>query len=63
MDELRGKHCFELLQGLKKPCPGCTALKAIETCHSQEGELVTPDGKTWISRGSPIKDSDALSRA
>ena len=60
MDELRGKYCFELLQGLKKPCPGCTALKAIETCHSQEGELVTPDGKTWISRGSPIKDSDGI---
>jgi PAS domain S-box-containing protein len=60
MDELRGKHCFELLQGLKKPCPGCTALKAIETFHSQEGELVTPDGKAWISRGSLIKDSDGI---
>jgi PAS domain S-box-containing protein len=60
MDELRGKYCFELLQGLKKPCPGCTALKAIETGHSQEGELMTPDGKTWISRGSPIRDSDGI---
>ena len=58
IDELRGKYCFEILQGLKKPCPGCTALKAIETGHSQEGEIVTPDGKTWISRGSPIKNSD-----
>jgi len=60
MDELRGKYCFEIILGLKKPCPGCTALKAIETGHSQEGELVTPDGKTWISRGSPIKDSDGI---
>jgi len=58
MDELRGKHCFEIIQGLKEPCTGCTALKAIETGHSQQGELVTPDGKTWISRGTPIKDSD-----
>jgi PAS domain S-box-containing protein len=58
IDELRGEYCFEILQGLKKPCPGCTALKASETGHSQEGELVTPDGKTWISRGSPIKNSD-----
>jgi PAS domain S-box-containing protein len=58
MDDLRGKYCFEILLGLKKPCPGCTALKALETGHFQEGELVTPDGKTWISRGSPIKDSD-----
>ncbi len=60
MDELRGKHCFEIIQGLKEPCTGCTALKAIETGHSQQGELVTPDGKTWISRGSPIKDSDGI---
>lgn len=58
MDKLRGKYCFEIHQGLKKPCPGCTALKASDTGHSQEGELVTPDGKTWISCGSPIKDSD-----
>ncbi len=35
-------------------------MKAIETCHSQDGELVTPDGKTWISRGSLIKDSDGI---
>jgi PAS domain S-box-containing protein len=60
MDELRGKYCFEILQGLKKPCPGCTALKAIDSGHSQEGELMTPDGKTWISRGSPIRDSDGI---
>ena len=58
MDELRGKYCFEIIQGLKEPCSGCTALKANETGHSQEGELVTPDGKTWISRGSLIKRSD-----
>ncbi len=58
MDKLRGKYCFEILQGLKKPCPGCTTLKACETGRSQEGELVTPDGKTWMSRSSPIKDSE-----
>jgi PAS domain S-box-containing protein len=58
MDDLRGKYCFEIIQGRKEPCPGCSALKAIETGHPLQGELVTPDGKTWISRGTPIKDSD-----
>ncbi len=58
MDELKGKYCFEILQGLKEPCSGCTALKAAKTGHFQEGEVVTPDGKTWLSRSSIVKDAD-----
>lgn len=57
-DEQRGRHCYELIQGLARPCPGCTASKALQTGQSQEGELVTPNGKTWLSRSSPIKDTN-----
>ena len=57
-DEMKGKHCFEITQGLDSPCPGCTALKALQTGQSQESELVTPDGKSWISRSSPLKDAN-----
>jgi len=56
-DEIKGKHCFEIIQGIDKPCIGCTAFKALQTGQSQEGELITPDGKTWLSRSSPIKDA------
>ena len=55
--EMQGKYCFELIEGLKAPCPGCTALIACKTGEPQEGELVTPDGKTWISCSNPLKDS------
>ncbi len=58
IDELRGKHCFEVLQGLMEPCPGCTAFKAAKTEHFQEGEVLTPDGKTWLSRSSIIEAAD-----
>ncbi len=58
MKEIRGKYCYEILQGLKEPCPGCTALKAAKTGHFQEGEVATPNGKTWLSRSSIIKDTD-----
>ncbi|MHB8118207.1 MAG: PAS domain-containing hybrid sensor histidine kinase/response regulator [Methanothrix sp.] len=58
MKEIKGNYCYEILQGLKEPCPGCTALKAGATGHFQEGEVVTPDGKTWLSRSSIIKDAD-----
>ncbi len=57
-EEVRGKHCFELLHGRKEPCVGCTAFKALKTGQSEEGELVTPDGKIWISRSSPLMDEN-----
>jgi PAS domain S-box-containing protein len=56
--DIKGRHCFELIQHLKEPCIGCTAAKALQTGLSSEGELVTPDGKTWLSRSSPIKDNN-----
>jgi len=59
-DEIKGKHCFEIIQGIDKPCIGCTAIKALQTGQSQEGELITPDGKTWLSRSSPIKDARGM---
>jgi len=56
-DEIREKHCYKIIQGTDTPCEGCTAIKALNTGQSQEGELITPDGKTWLSRSSPIKDA------
>ncbi|RQW79994.1 MAG: PAS domain S-box protein [Methanothrix sp.] len=57
-DEIGKKKCFEILQGINEPCSGCTAKKSLQTGQSEEGELVTPDGKTWLSRSSPIKDAE-----
>lgn len=58
IDKLKGRYCFEILQGLKEPCPGCTALNAGVTGHTEDHEIMTPDGRTWISRSSHIKDFD-----
>ncbi len=57
-DEIRRKRCFEVIQGLESPCPGCTALKALQTAQSHEGELITPDGKVWLSHSNLIKDAN-----
>jgi len=56
-EQIRGEHCYELIQGRNEPCPGCTAYRALKTGESEEGELVTPDGKTWISRSHPLRGS------
>ncbi len=57
-EEVKGRNCFELIQGLKEPCPGCTAKEALRTGKSQDGELATPDGRIWASRSSPIRDAN-----
>ena len=59
-DKIKGKFCFEIIEGIDTPCEGCTAFKALQTGQSQEGELITPDGKTWLSRSSPIKDARGM---
>ena len=57
LKEIQGKYCFELIEGLNAPCPGCTAVIACKTGEPLERELVTPDGKIWISCSNPLKDS------
>jgi PAS domain S-box-containing protein len=54
LQELSGKYCYKSIQGINAPCPGCKAAKTLQTGHSYEGELVTPDGKTWITRSNAI---------
>jgi len=58
LQDLRGKYCYESIQGINAPCPGCKAALTLQTGHSHDGELVTPDGKTWITRSNSIKGRD-----
>ncbi|HSD57465.1 MAG TPA: SpoIIE family protein phosphatase [Methanotrichaceae archaeon] len=58
MDELRGKFCYEVIQGLKEPCPGCKAVETLQDGESHDGELATPDGKSWAARSNPIMGAD-----
>ncbi|MEI6105179.1 MAG: SpoIIE family protein phosphatase [Methanothrix sp.] len=58
LQDLCGKYCYESIQGIDAPCPGCKAALTLQTGHSHDGELVTPDGKTWITRSNAIKGRD-----
>jgi PAS domain S-box-containing protein len=55
-DELKGKKCYEAIHGLSEPCPGCTAIKALQTGEPHEGEIAKADGRTWMVSSNPIKD-------
>ena len=58
LQDLKGKFCYESIQGINAPCPGCKAALTLQTGLPHEGELVTPDGKTWITRSNGIKGLD-----
>lgn len=58
VEEIREKRCFKAIYGREASCAGCTAVEALQSGESQEGELVTPDGKTWLSRSSPLRDAE-----
>jgi len=60
LQDLYGRYCYESIQGINAPCPGCKAALTLQTGLSHEGELVTPDGKTWVTRSNAITGSDGL---
>jgi PAS domain S-box-containing protein len=57
-EEVKGRHCYEILQKRSEPCPECPMhVKIVGTGESQEAELETPDGKIWAVRGHPVRDT------
>ena len=53
-EELIGKHCYDAVHGLDKPCEGCTAVRALETGKIEGGEFNTFDGRTLLFCSSPV---------
>lgn len=58
LEDLRGRYCYKVVQGLKEPCPGCKAVKTLLDGSSQEGELVTPDGRIWAARSNAVRNAE-----
>ncbi len=55
-EELEGRYCYEVVQNINAPCPGCTAVKAIQTGKYEEGEVTTPNGDIFLVRSNPVRD-------
>ena len=53
-EEMIGRHCYELCYGNDVPCKGCVVLETLKTGVIKEGEIETPDGKIWHTRGYPV---------
>ncbi len=57
-EQLQGRYCYEVWHQRSDPCEGCPLEKALKTGGEQTGEVVSPDGRIWLIRGSPVRDAD-----
>jgi PAS domain S-box-containing protein len=55
-EELIGRFCYEMWPEHSEPCTDCPVALAIKTGQPQKAEKSTPDGKTWVVRGHPVRD-------
>ena len=53
-EKIVGSHCYEIWGERGDPCPDCPVMKAMKTCHPEEVEKYTPDGRAWRVRGYPV---------
>ena len=58
LEDLVGRHCYELWHYRKEPCVDCPIVIAHKTGEKQESEITTPDGRAWRIRGNPIFTED-----
>ncbi|MEN6374503.1 MAG: PAS domain S-box protein [Smithella sp.] len=55
-DQLAGRHCFEKMHGLKKPCRICPVVKAIDTGRPCTVNDFSSLGKRWTLHAYPLLD-------
>jgi len=58
IEDLVGKHCYEVWHSADRPCRGCPVAKARETGEVCDARIKSPDGRIWQIRGYPIFDKD-----
>jgi len=57
-EELAGRHCYEIWHGRSEPCENCPVSKACKTGQEQESEVISPDGRVWLTRAYPVRDAN-----
>jgi PAS domain S-box-containing protein len=56
-EEVRGKHCYEVIRNKKEPCPDCTVSKCIPAGNVHDEEVTLPDGRVFLARCNPVMDN------
>ncbi len=57
-EDLVGRYCYSVWHQRNRPCPKCPGKDIYEKGESNDGEIVTPDGRIWHFKGYPVKDDN-----
>ncbi|MBN1362524.1 MAG: PAS domain-containing protein [Sedimentisphaerales bacterium] len=55
-EQIIGRHCYELWGEREESCDDCPVAQAMETGRWMEAEKSTPDGRTWVIQGTPLRN-------
>jgi PAS domain S-box-containing protein len=56
-EEVRGKHCYEVIRDRQEPCPDCSVCKCIPAGSVRERVVTLPDGKVFLERCNPVTNN------
>ena len=54
-EQLIGRYCYEIWHGRRTPCKECPVRKVFRNARPHEGEVTSPDGRSWRIRGYPVR--------
>lgn len=57
-EQLTGLYCYQVWQQQSSPCSECPLIEVLSSGEPREGEVTSPDGRVWLVRGYPVRDSD-----
>lgn len=58
IEDMLGKHCYEIWPGRSTPCEYCPVVKSLRTGKILKNEIVAPNGTIWSVQAYPVKDQD-----
>jgi len=57
-DTIGTSRCYEIIQKRSEPCPDCAVAEALITGKVHDREFSTEDGRTYLVRCSPFRDTE-----
>ena len=56
-EQLTGLYCYQVWQQHGSPCSECPLIEVLSSGEPRESEITAPDGRVWLVRGYPVRDS------
>ncbi len=57
VEDLGGKHCYEMWYHTEKPCTDCPVAKSFRTGAIETSEVTTSENRIWFLTAYPLKDT------